>query len=201
MWAGSPIYIIFYYHHWRELIFAFVFETVLFVFEYERPAFALLFALPPKCTPRDRTTFFPLFKIVARAGGAHGYASREGSELFDLIQYMLYLGGVGEKLLSLRFRIILVEFDLNQVSVFSEFRFDVVYVVDHPEAQIYELLLGSLRAIEVLVRGVRLNVQKGQASVILFCSVHRYAIYLVIRCSLLWRPRGGVTVKSKGGSR
>lgn len=141
------------------------------------------------------------YKSISGSGGAHGYASREGSELFDLIQYMLYLGGVGEKLLSLRVRIALVEFDLGQVPVFSEFRFYVVYVVDHPEAQIYELLLGGLRAIEVLARWVRLNVQKGQASVILFCSVHRYAIYLVIRCSLLWRRRGVVTVKSKGGSR
>lgn len=90
MWAGSPIYIIFYYHHWRELIFAFVFETVLFVFEYERPAFALLFALPPKCTPRDQTTFFPLFKIVARAGGTHRDTSREGFTLFYFPEHVLY---------------------------------------------------------------------------------------------------------------
>ena len=40
-------FIIIFHRRW-ELIFAFVFETVLLVFEYERPAFALLFALPPK---------------------------------------------------------------------------------------------------------------------------------------------------------
>jgi hypothetical protein len=35
----------------REPIFVFVFEGVLFVFAYASPAFALLFALPPKYTP------------------------------------------------------------------------------------------------------------------------------------------------------
>ena len=38
-------------HSW-ELTFVFVFEAVLFVFAYEKPAFALLFALPPKSTPQ-----------------------------------------------------------------------------------------------------------------------------------------------------
>ena len=33
-------------------MFVFVFEAVLFVFAYERPAFAPLFALPPNRTPR-----------------------------------------------------------------------------------------------------------------------------------------------------
>lgn len=32
-------------------MFVFVFEAVLFVFAYESPAFALLFALPPNKTP------------------------------------------------------------------------------------------------------------------------------------------------------
>ena len=35
-------------------MFAFVFEAALFVFAYERPAFALLFALPPNKTPEDK---------------------------------------------------------------------------------------------------------------------------------------------------
>lgn len=32
-------------------MFAFVFDAALFVFAYESPAFAPLFALPPKSTP------------------------------------------------------------------------------------------------------------------------------------------------------
>jgi hypothetical protein len=38
-------------------MFAFVFVAVLFVFAYESPAFALLFALPPNRTPKGQTTF------------------------------------------------------------------------------------------------------------------------------------------------
>ena len=38
-------------------MFVFVFEAVLFVFAYESPAFALLFALPPNRTPKGQTTF------------------------------------------------------------------------------------------------------------------------------------------------
>lgn len=37
-------------------MFAFVFVAVLFVFAYESPAFALLFALPPNKTPEEQTT-------------------------------------------------------------------------------------------------------------------------------------------------
>ncbi len=39
-------------------MFAFVFEAVLFVFAYERPAFAPLFALPPNRTPEDKQPNF-----------------------------------------------------------------------------------------------------------------------------------------------
>ena len=46
-----------YQYSW-EPMFAFVFEAVLFVFAYASPAFALLFALPPKSTPEEQTTFY-----------------------------------------------------------------------------------------------------------------------------------------------
>lgn len=38
-------------------MFAFVFVAALFVFAYESPEFALLFALPPNRTPKGQTTF------------------------------------------------------------------------------------------------------------------------------------------------
>ena len=44
----------------REPIFAFAFEGALFVFEYRKPQFAPLFALPPKKTPRHCTTLLSL---------------------------------------------------------------------------------------------------------------------------------------------
>lgn len=50
-----------YNQYWREPIFVFVFEGVLFVFADASPAFALLFALPPKYTPlktNNRYIFF-----------------------------------------------------------------------------------------------------------------------------------------------
>lgn len=39
-------------------MFAFVFEGVLFEFEYARPAFASLFAFPPNKTALGRTTLY-----------------------------------------------------------------------------------------------------------------------------------------------
>ena len=39
-------------------MFVCVFEAVLFVFAYESPAFALLFALPPNRTPLRQTTLY-----------------------------------------------------------------------------------------------------------------------------------------------
>jgi len=75
-----------------ELIFVFVFVTGLFVFEYERPAFALLFALPPKYTPRGHATvlLLVLFKVIARTCGAHRDTSREGFTLFYFPEHVLY---------------------------------------------------------------------------------------------------------------
>ena len=75
-----------------ELIFVFVFVTELFVFEYERPAFALLFALPPKYTPRGHATvlLLVLFKVIARTCGAHRYAPWKCFYLFDFCEYIFY---------------------------------------------------------------------------------------------------------------
>lgn len=44
-------------------MFAFVFVAALFVFAYESPAFALLFALPPNRTPKGQTTFIFYSKL------------------------------------------------------------------------------------------------------------------------------------------
>lgn len=57
--ASILIYI--FSQYWRDLMFAFVFEGVLFVFAYANPAFVPLFALPLNRTPKDRQPFiFPI---------------------------------------------------------------------------------------------------------------------------------------------
>lgn len=71
-------------------MFAFVFVAVLFVFEYESPAFALLFALPPNRTPKGQTTFIFLFKVIARAACPHGYSTRKCVALLNLFKDVLY---------------------------------------------------------------------------------------------------------------
>lgn len=71
-------------------MFAFVFVAVLFVFAYESPAFALLFALPPNRTPKGQTTVMFLFKVVARAARPHGYSSRKCVAFLNLFKNVLY---------------------------------------------------------------------------------------------------------------
>lgn len=73
-------------------MFVFVFEAVLFVFAYERPAFAPLFALPPNKTPEGKQPNIFLFKVVARTRSPHSYLSREGVTLLYLPKDVLYFG-------------------------------------------------------------------------------------------------------------
>ena len=45
-------------------MFVFVFEGALFVFEYTKPAFAPLFALPPIRTPRREQSTCFVFSVI-----------------------------------------------------------------------------------------------------------------------------------------
>lgn len=70
-------------------MFVLVFVAVLFVFAYESPAFALLFALPPNRTPLRQTTVI-LFKVIARTARPHSYSTRKCVALLNLFKDVLY---------------------------------------------------------------------------------------------------------------
>lgn len=71
-------------------MFAFVFVAVLFVFAYESPAFALLFALPPNKTPEEQTTVIFLLKVIACSACSHRNPARESVPFLYLLQNVLY---------------------------------------------------------------------------------------------------------------
>lgn len=85
----------------REPIFVFVFEGVLFVFAYASPAFALLFALPPKYTPLEQTTVFLSLEVIARSAGSHRNLSRKLVAFLYLLKNVLYFAAVREELFFL----------------------------------------------------------------------------------------------------
>ena len=71
-------------------MFEFVFETALFVFAFESPAFAPLFALPPNRTPKGQTTVIFLLEVVARTARPHGYSARKCVAFLNLFKDVLY---------------------------------------------------------------------------------------------------------------
>ena len=72
----------FYKHSW-EPIFAFVFDGVLFVFAYTKPAFAPLFALPLNKTPRHLTTQLFSFQNSLKMLSGNDFRLRGG---FDWVK-------------------------------------------------------------------------------------------------------------------
>ena len=99
---------------------------MLFVFAYESPAFALLFALPPNKTPEGQTTVkIFLLKIIARSRSPHSYLSRKGVTLLYLLQNVFYLAGICEELLRFAFGVVFLELNFHEEAVRTEFRFHV----------------------------------------------------------------------------